>query len=148
MAYDDLRSFVKALEKNNELKRIKAEVDCELEITEITDRVSKQGGPALLEERPGQSLTRELTILDCQGGAIGFLRLGPAGEICIGVAHLLLNRRVVLVRAGDRFDDLLKERLVLIRHGQADGCGQYHRAGDPQRHTVLAFRAVTRILSS
>ncbi|HKV42939.1 MAG TPA: menaquinone biosynthesis decarboxylase, partial [Blastocatellia bacterium] len=33
-----------------ELKRIGAQVDAELEITEITDRVSKQGGPALLFE--------------------------------------------------------------------------------------------------
>ena len=50
MAYDDLRDFIKTLEKNKELKRIKTEVDCELEITEITDRVSKTGGPALLFE--------------------------------------------------------------------------------------------------
>ncbi|HNN48457.1 MAG TPA: UbiD family decarboxylase, partial [Marmoricola sp.] len=33
-----------------ELKRIQTEVSCELEITEITDRVSKAGGPALLFE--------------------------------------------------------------------------------------------------
>lgn len=50
MAFDDLRDFIRLLEKNGELKRIRAEVDPELEITEITDRVSKQGGPALLFE--------------------------------------------------------------------------------------------------
>ena len=52
MAYDDLRAFVRALENAGELKRIAAEVDPVLEITEITDRVSKKGGPALLFEKP------------------------------------------------------------------------------------------------
>ena len=52
MAYKDLREFIKRLERERELKRISAEVDVDLEITEITDRVSKQGGPALLFEKP------------------------------------------------------------------------------------------------
>src|ERR1035437_4115719 len=50
MAYDDLRDWIKALEKAGELRRIREEVSPELEITEITDRVSKTGGPALLFE--------------------------------------------------------------------------------------------------
>ena len=50
LAYDDLRDWIKALEKHGELKRIREEVSPELEITEITDRVSKSGGPALLFE--------------------------------------------------------------------------------------------------
>ena len=50
MAYDDLRDWIKTLEKHGELKRIREEVSPELEITEITDRVSKSGGPALLFE--------------------------------------------------------------------------------------------------
>ena len=52
MAYRDLREFVKKLEKEGELKRIGAEVDPVLEITEITDRVTRAGGPALLFEKP------------------------------------------------------------------------------------------------
>ena len=52
MAYRDLRAFIDKLEKEGELKRITAEVDPVLEITEITDRVTKSGGPALLFERP------------------------------------------------------------------------------------------------
>ncbi|HEV2135559.1 MAG TPA: UbiD family decarboxylase [Terracidiphilus sp.] len=64
MAYDDLRDWIKTLEKQGELKRIGEEVSPELEIAEITDRVSKMGsgqgarggkyapgGPALLFER-------------------------------------------------------------------------------------------------
>src|SRR5258707_3076007 len=52
MAYQDLREFIRALDKAGELKRIRQEVDPILEIAEITDRVSKQVGPALLFERP------------------------------------------------------------------------------------------------
>ena len=44
--------FCSKLEKEGELKRISAEVDPVLEITEITDRAVKAGGPALLFERP------------------------------------------------------------------------------------------------
>lgn len=50
MAYRDLQHFIEVLENMGELVRVKVEVDPELEITEITDRVSKKGGPALLFE--------------------------------------------------------------------------------------------------
>jgi 4-hydroxy-3-polyprenylbenzoate decarboxylase len=46
MAYDDLRDWIKTLEKHGELKRIREQVSPELEITEITDRVSKIGAKA------------------------------------------------------------------------------------------------------
>src|ERR1039457_3486319 len=52
MAYRDLREFIRALEEKGELKRIAVEVDPILEITEFADRAVKQGGPALLFERP------------------------------------------------------------------------------------------------
>jgi len=52
MAYSDLRDFVRALEKNHELKRIPFEVDPFLEITEFADRAVKGRGPALLFEKP------------------------------------------------------------------------------------------------
>ncbi len=41
MAYRDLRDFIRALEKNRELKRIPFEVDPTLEITEFADRAVK-----------------------------------------------------------------------------------------------------------
>jgi len=50
MAYRDLRDFIHALENRGLLKRVKAEVDPDLEIAEINDRVVKTGGPALLFE--------------------------------------------------------------------------------------------------
>lgn len=52
MAYPNLRDFIARLEREGELKRIDVEVDVDLEMTEITDRVSKAGGPALLFQKP------------------------------------------------------------------------------------------------
>ena len=55
MAYDSLNTFIDQLEKEGELIRIKEFVNPQLEITEITDRFSKEedGGKALLFENTG-----------------------------------------------------------------------------------------------
>ncbi|MBQ8993766.1 MAG: menaquinone biosynthesis decarboxylase [Turicibacter sp.] len=50
MAFKDIQHFMRFLEDKGELVRIKTEVDADLEITEITDRVSKNFGKALLFE--------------------------------------------------------------------------------------------------
>jgi len=50
--FTDLREFLAFLEKQGELKRIKTEVDPNLEMTEICDRTLRAGGPALLFENP------------------------------------------------------------------------------------------------
>ncbi len=63
MKYKDLRDFIKQLEKQGELKRITAEVDPYLEMTEISDRTLKQQGPALLFENPKGSNIPVLTNL-------------------------------------------------------------------------------------
>lgn len=52
MKYSDLRDFINELEKRGQLKRISAEVDPYLEMTEICDRVLRAAGPALLFENP------------------------------------------------------------------------------------------------
>jgi 4-hydroxy-3-polyprenylbenzoate decarboxylase len=52
MGYRDLRDFLSQLERSGELKRVRAEVDPNLEMTEVCDRVLKSGGPALLFENP------------------------------------------------------------------------------------------------
>lgn len=51
MAYKDLQEFMQLLEEKKLLKRISTEVDSNLEITEVVDRVSKSYGPALLFEK-------------------------------------------------------------------------------------------------
>src|SRR5436190_4191716 len=48
----DLRSWIALLEREGELARVSAEVDPQLEVTEITDRAVRSGGPALLFENP------------------------------------------------------------------------------------------------
>ena len=53
MPYSGLKDFVSVLERNDELHRIKVFVDPVLEITEITDRISKSAGKALLFENTG-----------------------------------------------------------------------------------------------
>ena len=50
--YKDLRDFIKMLEARGELKRIRTEIDPYLEMTEISDRTLRAGGPALLFENP------------------------------------------------------------------------------------------------
>ncbi len=52
MKYDDLRDFIARLEEMGELRRISVPVDTHLEMTEIADRVLRDGGPALLFEKP------------------------------------------------------------------------------------------------
>jgi len=54
MAYKDQQEFINVLEQNGELVRIKEFVDPHLQITEITDRISKANGPALLFENTGK----------------------------------------------------------------------------------------------
>ncbi|HEV2277020.1 MAG TPA: UbiD family decarboxylase [Acidobacteriaceae bacterium] len=58
MACDDLRDWIKLLDKSGELRRIREEVSPHLEMAEIADRVAKSGrmtknagGPALLFEK-------------------------------------------------------------------------------------------------
>jgi 4-hydroxy-3-polyprenylbenzoate decarboxylase len=52
MPFADLQQFIHFLEQKGQLKRIRVEVDPELEVTEITQRVVRERGPALLFERP------------------------------------------------------------------------------------------------
>ncbi len=61
--YKDLRDFLKHLEKEGDLKRISHEIDPYLEMTEISDRVLRADGPALLFENPKDSNIPVLTNL-------------------------------------------------------------------------------------
>jgi len=60
MAFRDLHEFIKLLERRGELLRVKTQVNPELEITEITDRVSKgqaaQNKALLFENVAGSSM--------------------------------------------------------------------------------------------
>lgn len=63
MKFDDLRDFISLLEEKGLLKRISQEIDPNLEMTEISDRTLRAGGPALLFENPKGYDTPVLTNL-------------------------------------------------------------------------------------
>ena len=86
----DLRDWIARLEKAGELTRVGARVDPHLEITEITDRVTKAGGPALLFTNPVGS---EHPVLINQFGSERRMTMGLRCE--------------TLDELGDRIQDLL-----------------------------------------
>jgi len=103
LAYDDLRDWIKALEKHGELRRIREEVSPELEITEITDRVSKIGSHPFRKER-GKDGARE----DYAPGGPALLFENVKGH----PGHKVLinqfgsERRMALALGVDRIDDI------------------------------------------
>ena len=78
----DLRDWIALLEREGELVRVDAEVDADLEITEINDRVVKSGGPALLFENVKGS---RLPLLINQ--------FGTERRMCHGVRRRAARRR-------------------------------------------------------
>ncbi|HEY7725901.1 MAG TPA: menaquinone biosynthesis decarboxylase [Anaeromyxobacteraceae bacterium] len=54
MAYRSLQEFLDRLERAGELVRVREPVDTALEMAALADRAAKQGGPALLFERPSR----------------------------------------------------------------------------------------------
>ncbi|RYG38706.1 MAG: UbiD family decarboxylase, partial [Burkholderiales bacterium] len=63
MKYSDLRDFIAGLERLGELKRVREKVSPVLEMTALSDRVLRAGGPALLFESPAGFSTPALTNL-------------------------------------------------------------------------------------
>lgn len=84
MAFKDLRAYIAFLERRKELKRVRAEVSHELEITEIADRVVKRGGPALLFEKVrGYDVPVLINMFGTEArtaAALGVERLDELGE--------------------------------------------------------------------
>jgi len=68
LRYGDLREFLAQLEARGELKRIATAVSPRLEMTEISDRVLRAGGPALLFERPAGG---DIPVLTNLFGTVG-----------------------------------------------------------------------------
>ncbi|RYY72905.1 MAG: UbiD family decarboxylase, partial [Comamonadaceae bacterium] len=52
MSYRDLREFMRQLEEDGDLRRVREPVSPHLEMTAVCDRVLRAGGPALLFENP------------------------------------------------------------------------------------------------
>lgn len=90
MAYGTLRAFLKALEKEGDLRRIRVEVDPYLEVGEITDRVNKADGPALLFENVrGSSMPLAMNVFGTDRRMLKALGLTSYGEIGEKIGGLL-----------------------------------------------------------
>jgi 4-hydroxy-3-polyprenylbenzoate decarboxylase len=84
MPYDSLRDFVEALDRAGQLQRVESEVDPHLEISEISNRVVKRGGPALLFTNVRGSqfpvLTNQFGSRRRMAMALGTATLDEAGD--------------------------------------------------------------------
>ena len=85
----DLRDFLRALEREGDLKRIRAEVDPYLEVAEITQRVVRGQGPALLFENVrGSSMPLAMNVFGTErrmAKALGVERLDEIGDRIAGL---------------------------------------------------------------
>jgi 4-hydroxy-3-polyprenylbenzoate decarboxylase len=132
MPFNDLREFIRALEKTNQLKRIGVEVDPELEITEITDRVSKAEGPALLFERVrGHSTPLLINALGSRERMLTALGVSDYSEITERIVELtdvkspqgLIEKIKILPRLADlgkMFPKIVKDgpcKEVILKEG-------------------------------
>jgi 4-hydroxy-3-polyprenylbenzoate decarboxylase len=90
MAYRSLQQFVEVLERQGELVRIKEPVSPNLEITEITDRVSKKFGPALLFENvPGYDMPVLMNAFGSMKRMCLALEVGSLAEISAEILSFL-----------------------------------------------------------
>lgn len=111
MAYSGLNDFVSVLAKNGELHRIKTFVDPLLEITEITDRVTKAGGKALLFENNG---TRFPLLINVFGSdkrlalALGMSDISEAGKKIEEIYNLFTETPAGLTGKIKRLPELMK----------------------------------------
>jgi 4-hydroxy-3-polyprenylbenzoate decarboxylase len=84
MAYADLPDFLRRLEREGELRRVRAEVDPHLEVTEIVTRVVRAGGPALLFENvKGAAMPLAINVFGTErrmAMALGVERLDDIGD--------------------------------------------------------------------
>ncbi len=110
MAFKDLREFVEFLEEKGELKRIRTEVDPILEITEITDRISKRNGPALLFENVKGSkspvLINTLGSFDRMSWSLGVNNLDEIAErirsmMLVDISGTMVEKLGALIKLKD-----------------------------------------------
>jgi len=111
MSYSGLSDFVSSLEKNGELHHIGVFVDPVLEMTEITDRISKTGGKALLFENNG---TRFPVLINAFGSdkrlamALGKNDISDAGKDIEDIYNLLTGNPAQLKDKIKRLPQFLK----------------------------------------
>jgi 4-hydroxy-3-polyprenylbenzoate decarboxylase len=103
VAYDDLRDWIKTLEKAGELKRIREEVSPDLEITEIVDRIAKIGAEGTAHPK-GVAKTKEKYAAG--GPALLFENIkGHPGHRVL-IHQFGSERRMALALGVDRLDEI------------------------------------------
>jgi 4-hydroxy-3-polyprenylbenzoate decarboxylase len=117
LAFHDLRDWISALDKHKEIKRVRNEVDPILEISAITDRVSKAdpaaGGPALLFEN----------VKGHPGSAVLMNQFGSERRMCLALGVQSLEeishriQQLMDVRSPEGFLDKIKMLPMLAEFG-------------------------------
>ncbi|HEY7009772.1 MAG TPA: menaquinone biosynthesis decarboxylase, partial [Jatrophihabitantaceae bacterium] len=117
-AFSDLQSYVAALERDGDLRRVRVPVDPHLEVTGIVQRVLRERGPALLFENPSRG--RMPLLINAFGTSRRMARALGVGE---------------LDEIGTRIADLLKPELPHGIGGLRDALGKVSqlRAAPPRR---------------
>jgi len=105
MKYRDLREFMAGLERDGDLRRVADPVSARLEMTVISDKVLRAGGPALWFQNPAGYKISALTNLF---GTTGRVAKGMGAEslaelrVAHGVAAVLHHDGLVLVALHER----------------------------------------------
>jgi len=149
MAFKGLNSFVIALEKTEELVCIKPFVDPILEVTEISDRVTKSDGKALLFENTG---TKFAVLINAYGSdrrmsmAIGRKNLNEAGTEIENILKNVSDNSETFLKKLSSLPTLIKLTSILPsklgRRGKnnASRPGQGPCQRDPEHQSTRAFR--------
>jgi 4-hydroxy-3-polyprenylbenzoate decarboxylase len=108
MPFASLEAFVAALRRAGELAEVRAQVDPRLEIAEITDRVVKAGGPALLFTNVAGS---RYPVLTNQFGSERRMALGLGARSLDDVANRVRN--AIALGFPHSFDERLTKAAAL-----------------------------------
>ena len=134
MSYSGLNEFIASLEQKNDLIRIKQFVNPELEITEVTDRIAKAGGKALLFENTG---TKFPVLINAFGSdtrmamAIGRNDLTEAGAELEELFRTISGNRDSLLQKLSLLPYLGKLSVLLPAHIKHRGKSQANIHMDP-----------------
>ncbi len=120
MAYRDFQHFLETLEQKGELRRISETVSPSLEITEISDRVMKAGGPALLFENVAGCEPR-LGTPDPDSAVMGHAPISvPAAgsrryDMPVAINTMGTRRRMSLALSCDDFEEHAQRIEALLK---------------------------------
>lgn len=137
--YHSLNQFIAQLEKENELIRIKEFVDPKLEITEITDRISKHNGKALLFENTGTAFPLLINAYGSEKRIGMALRVNHLDDIAAEIEGLFK----MLMKPKDNILDKLK--LLPQLGAMASWMPKISKARGACQQVVMADPDVTKL---